>query len=1579
MVRVGRWSIVAVLLWAAGPLMAQHGRFDQTPINPADEALIFTPPGFDQPGKVAIAPEAESALLNVTIVDAATGKPTACRVNVVGADGNFYQPSENPLGKFSLNERWPDSLAGNRPGKAPIRYFGHFFYTTGTCAVRVPPGKVRLEVWKGFEYLPVTREIDVAAGPAQDVRIELKCEAPLAAGGWYSGDPHLHFIRASESDDETIFDLLEAEDIRLGMILCYNEPANAYPGVMPEMATPQLRGLGRPSVRQRGQTQIISGQEYRNGVFGHMNIFLRNRLVLEGQRLDSNLGPVFGKLATETRQQGGYSFHAHGGYAQEIWADLVHGATQGVELLQFGIYRGIGLEGWYHVLSAGFRFPGVGACDYPACRKLGDARTYVYIDGPPTFDAWLRGAAEGRSFMTTGPLVMLEVDGRRPGETIALESGKSDRVKIRVNVRSETAPVTHVQIVVGGRVVAEHVQNRQTDGTVQTQWWIDGKETDSPSSPGVAPGRALELELPFTVTDSTWVAARAFSKSVSGSADAEAHTNPVYLQLDDKSPRHAADIAWLGERLDELIADQQARTAPEKAAAIEYFNQAKQKLATLTAEHAPGAESAVSQGAPVGTQLDESLADILKPVPALSPEQAEKSFEVSAGFRMQLVAHEPDVTDPVAACFDENGGMYVCEMIDYPYRPKEGQAPLGRIRYLRDDDGDGVYEKSWIFADQLVWPTGAVCWQGGIYVAAAPDLWYLKDTDGDHRADVREKVFTGFGDRNQQGMFNNLNWHVDHKIYGSGSTNGGAVRRGDKPDMMPIVLSGRDFRFEPRTHQFETVSGSQQFGNAFDDSFNRFLCDESGPVFHVVLPQHYLARNPHLAVPSAIHDLAPGVTPIFRISPIERWREIRSNRRLAAGERSPKSAGLSHNVIDAAAGLTIYRGHAYPAEYRGNVFVGCSQNNLVHRRTLTPEGATFRSQRADENTEFVRTPDIWFRPVNCINAPDGTLYILDMSREVIESVHIANDVVAHLDLTSGRDKGRIYRLAPPGFKVPPAPRLGQATTAELVATLEHPGGWWRDTASRLLFERQDPLAVDPLRRLLNSSESSTARLHALWALDGLAALTERDVLAALSDPAAMVREHALRLAEPRLAASASLRQRVIAMAHDADPRVRFQTAFTLGEIDDPAVVPALGAIALQGSEDTWLRTAVLSSVASRSGALLGQLTSQPDFLSKPAAAGWVEQLAAIVGSRRQDAEVVSTLDIADRLGADSPLQLACVLGLGSGLQRASGSLHAVRSLASPPAARMLDHLSERASATVHDAGATAARQTEALRYLGYDGSAASQQALQSLLDPRYAESIQIIAVRTLARGSDGEIARALTRAWSRMAPKVQEEILTALSSRKVWSAELLAACRDGSITASQVSHSTRTALLNHSDAALREQATQLFGEAASPRHEVIARYQEALSLPGEATRGEAVYQRECMICHRLGDRGFQVGPNLALIRNRTPAALLEAVLDPNREVQPSFVNYVLVDASGRTLTGLIQSETASSITLVRDKGVTETVQKQNVEEIHSTGKSLMPEGLDKTIDPQAMADLLAFLKQVQYDIGTLPDFRKPNE
>ena len=276
-------------------------------------------------------------------------------------------------------------------------------------------------------------------------------------------------------------------------------------------------------------------------------------------------------------------------------------------------------------------------------------------------------------------------------------------------------------------------------------------------------------------------------------------------------------------------------------------------------------------------------------VKPLEPAEALKSFRCQHGFEMQLLAAEPLVTDPVAMDYDEHGCAFVCEMSDYPYTDKTTDKPfvertmdlpIGRVRMLEDLDGDGRFDRSTMFAEGLSWPTGLAFWDGGVYVAATPDIWYFQDTDGDGKADVKRKVFTGFRKFNVQAVMNNLKWGLDGCIYGAGSSNGGSIAHADRPDEKPDVLSRHDFRFDPRTEKFELVSGGARFGLAFDDWGNRFLCNIRNPVQHVVLPLEYLARQPLLPVRAVLNDAAPAgdTLPVFRISPTETWRAVRARR-----------------------------------------------------------------------------------------------------------------------------------------------------------------------------------------------------------------------------------------------------------------------------------------------------------------------------------------------------------------------------------------------------------------------------------------------------------------------------------------------------------------------------------------------------------------------------------------------------------------------------------------------------------------------------------------------------------------------------
>ncbi|MFO1022359.1 MAG: hypothetical protein U0903_16940 [Planctomycetales bacterium] len=386
------------LLWlalflSADICLAQQADTHIPKPTPAEEAALFIPPGFDKPGAAKQATGNDVGHVKIQVQESETGQRTFCRINVIGSDGNFYQPVQNYLTKYNLTGTWPKTGWGNRDGKGPFRYYGRYFYSWGDAAVAVPPGKVRIEVWKGNEYRPEVREVTVDVGKEKLVSIPLQHTMNLPRENYFSGDSHLHFNRTSDAEEQLALDLLEAEGVHYGMLLAYNEPAGPYTGIMSTLASPQDRGMGRKSTLTRNGYAITSGQEYRSGTYGHLNLYQRDALVLTGEKRDANNWPIYGTLAHDTIKSGGYAWYAHGGYSQEIYADFVQGNLSAVELLQFGHYRGIQLSDWYHILNIGYRLPIIGASDFPACRKMCDCVTYVRLDHGKDISDWLAGAA----------------------------------------------------------------------------------------------------------------------------------------------------------------------------------------------------------------------------------------------------------------------------------------------------------------------------------------------------------------------------------------------------------------------------------------------------------------------------------------------------------------------------------------------------------------------------------------------------------------------------------------------------------------------------------------------------------------------------------------------------------------------------------------------------------------------------------------------------------------------------------------------------------------------------------------------------------------------------------------------------------------------------------------------------------------------------------------------------------------------------------------------------------------------------------------------------------------------------------
>jgi len=522
-----------------------------------NEDYIHTPIGFSKPREPSLLQDENAANLVIRVIDKDSGNSTPCRMNVVGPDGMFYQPAPSVLSDYALTGIWP-MAKGNRRGMGPFRYFGRFFYSDGQSEVKVPAGVTRVEVWKGFEYRPVTLTLNLEQRETRSVELELERTLDAARFGYFGGDSHIHIERTNAANDELIFTLTKAEDIRYASILCYNQNVSEYEGHPMKQGLPQKFGFGKASLRGQDIYQIMSGQEYRSRFLGHIKVFLLNRIVKQGESFSPD-HYIFAERLDSIRKEGGYTIWAHGGYGKEIYANVPFGDVDGVELLQFGNYRGIGLEGWYAMLNTGYRPALVGASDYPPCRKLADCRTYIHHEGrrEPRFPEWIEAMGEGRSFVTTGPVLLLEVDGAKPGESLSFNGERTVRIRARVN--SEVAPVTRLQILIGGNTLKEIQVPAETG---QHAW--------------------VELDADVTLNQSTWIAARATGEAPTGSPNAEAHTNPVYIYVNGRAPFVEASHQFLVEQLGaETERQANRKDFPGKDRLVGYFRASLEKLKGL--------------------------------------------------------------------------------------------------------------------------------------------------------------------------------------------------------------------------------------------------------------------------------------------------------------------------------------------------------------------------------------------------------------------------------------------------------------------------------------------------------------------------------------------------------------------------------------------------------------------------------------------------------------------------------------------------------------------------------------------------------------------------------------------------------------------------------------------------------------------------------------------------------------------------------------------------------------------------------------------------------------------------------------
>jgi mono/diheme cytochrome c family protein/glucose/arabinose dehydrogenase len=616
-----------------------------------------------------------------------------------------------------------------------------------------------------------------------------------------------------------------------------------------------------------------------------------------------------------------------------------------------------------------------------------------------------------------------------------------------------------------------------------------------------------------------------------------------------------------------------------------------------------------SQSSPVNRPWPPGVQKVSSESPVLAPEEALKTFFMPPGYRVELVASEPLIHDPTAVDWDLQGRLWVVEMTGFVrdlVTPEPNLDPIGNVVVLEDTDGDGRMDKRTVFADKLILPRAVKVLDNGVLVGEPGTLWFMRDTNGDLKADTREIITHSYGllRGSVEGNANSLFWGLDNVMHTS-------------ENEVNIRLKNGEFELKP------TLSRGE-WGLSQDDA-GRMYRNTNESALHVdLVPTPYFQRNPALLrTRGSYESLAAENVDLNVVWP------VRPN----PGTNRAYQAGIDRedgtlNRFTAVCAPLIYRGDRLPAELHGNAFVAEPAANFVSRIVLSDDGSTIRARKAYDNAEFLASTDERFRPVYITNAPDGTLYVVDMYRGVIQdrastTMYLRDHILSRkLDAPVGM--GRIYRVLHETTKRDTMNPFANATPAQLVEALSHPNGWRRDTAQRLLVERNAKSVVPALVKLAESATDPRAKLHALWTLDGLDAIEPAMVTKALEDPSPDVRTSAIRLAE-RWLGTPNHPVAAAVLKLNADPHwsVREQLAASLGVLPPGAREAAAAAMFERHASDPVVVDATLSGLRGSEQTVLEKLLQSAD--QTPPREIAIAMLAATIVRGGQDAAIHNVL------------------------------------------------------------------------------------------------------------------------------------------------------------------------------------------------------------------------------------------------------------------------------------------------------------------------------------------------------------------
>jgi len=974
---------------------------------------------------------------------------------------------------------------------------------------------------------------------------------------------------------------------------------------------------------------------------------------------------------------------------------------------------------------------------------------------------------------------------------------------------------------------------------------------------------------------------------------------------------------------------------------------------------------------------------LVAPSEALTPQEQLAKFHLPPGFEIQLFASEPAIAKPMNITFDSAGRLWVTDTLEYPYPAKPGTVPRDTVKILADRDGDGVAESVSTFVDKLNIPLGVMPIPRGVLVYGIGSIWRCLDTDGDGRADTRDELYTGFGSRDTHGMINSFTRGIDGWLYACHGFNNDSKTQGS--DGQAIAMnSGNTFRMRTDGSHLEYFTHGQvnPFGLAFDPLGNLYSAD-----CHT-MPIYLLLRGAYYPSFGKAHD---GL------------------------DFGPTMIGHTHGS-SGIGGIAYYAAEQFPPEYRDTIFIGNPVTSRVNHDRLKAHGSTYE---AIEQPDFISCDDPWFRPVNIQVGPDGALYVSDFYNRIIGHYEVPLEHPGR-----DRHRGRIWRVVYTGQGVDkpaqtaPAQSVdvSRASPDELIALLANGNQTVRTLATHELVDRVGPQAVDPLRTLLASNGTSPGeRVHAMWALERLAGLEPAALDQLLADGDRTVRTQAVKLLAER---TWDDDPRVRAALSDPDAFVRRAAADALGR--HPRVEnlkPLLDLWASTAADDTHLihvarmalrdqllkdgMYAQVSQVVGSDAAQLDPLANVSLAIKSDDAAQFVWQL---IQDRPNLTNRESLLHHAVRhlpagqlpavysfvLGLkqlDQGDQIALVRAVGRGTQERGATLPAEllakahqltrESLAATEEVqvRIGIELAREFHAAVFDELASSAGQDATfpnLRTAAMDACAtcdverATEMLGAMLADAAEPASIRQHAAVALAR-INSEPARKQLMANLQTAPeRLAVEMAAVLADSPAGAEGLLASIEAGKASARLLQEAPvvtrlRARRLPGFDERLAKLTASLPPQDARIR-ELLSRRRELVSSgKSDVMLGAAVFEKHCAICHRIGERGAKIGPNLDGVGIRGLDRLLEDVLDPNRNVDQAFRITQVATSDGRIVSGLVLREEGQLLVLADAQGKELRVSTAEIDERSVNQLSLMPSNVPDLVSEADFVHLMGYL------------------